>query len=259
MKVVHSRDNLFFKELRRLVESGRERKKAGLVVLDGLHLIRDYERAVGPVQTLVASRRGRENPEAAAYLAGRPVVELADPLLAELGIVETPSGVLALAPRPPGGGAPRNGVDTVVLDGIQDPGNVGTLLRTAAAAGFAQAVLGPGCADPWSPKVLRAGQGAHFALAVSEEADLPAFLGGFAGTAAATSLEGSASLYAAPLAPPVAWVFGSEGRGVSAEVLAAVPLRVRIPMPGAVESLNVAAAAAVCLFETVRRRLAASG
>lgn len=255
MKVVQSRDNPFFKELRRLVESGRERRKAGLIVLDGLHLIQDYEGVCGQVQTLVVSPQGRGNAEIGAFLGQRPLVELSDALLRDLGIVDTPSGVLALAALPPIGTAPDSRTDTVVLDGVQDPGNVGTLLRTAAAAGFRQVLLGPGCADPWSPKVLRAGQGAQFVTAIHECDDLAGFLRCFAGRAAATCLENATSLYDVELASPVAWVFGAEGRGVSPEVLAAVPLRVRIPMPGAVESLNVAAAAAVCLFETVRRRL----
>lgn len=256
MKVIQSRDNPFFKELRRLVDSGRERRKAGLTVLDGMHLIRAYEEVIGPVHSLVASERGTRVAEIAAYLAGREAVQLSDGLFRELGIVESPSGIVALAAMPETGRAPDPGVDSVLLDGIQDPGNVGTLLRTAAAAGFSQVLLSGDCAAAWSPKVLRAGQGAHFVLDMVEDADLPAFLTTYRGTAAVTCLEGAQSLYAVDLGQPTAWVFGSEGQGVRPEVMAAAGLKVRIPMPGAVESLNVGAAAAVCLFETVRRRLA---
>lgn len=256
MKFIQSRDNPFFKELRRLVDSGRERRKAGLTVLDGMHLIRAYEEAVGPVRTLVVSERGMQVAEIADYLAGRDAVLLSDGLFRELGIVESPSGIVALAAMPEAGLAPDTGVDSLVLDGIQDPGNVGTLMRTAAAAGFRQVLLSADCAAAWSPKVLRAGQGAHFVLDVVEGADLPAFLAGYRGTSAATCLEEAQSLYAVDVGQPTAWVFGSEGQGVRPEILAAADLKVRIPMPGAVESLNVGAAAAVCLFETVRRRLA---
>ena len=140
---------------------------------------------------------------------------------------------------------------------LTDPSDRGTLLRTAAAAGIGQALLSPGCAAAWSPKVLRAGQGAHFALAIHEECDLLGFMAGFEGTTAVTCLEGATSLYAAKLDGPIAWVFGAEGQGVRTELIEAAGLRVKIPMPGAVESLNVAAAAAVCLFEMVRRRVMA--
>ena len=146
--------------------------------------------------------------------------------------------------------------DAILLDGVQDPGNVGAILRTAAAAGVGQALLSPGCAAAWSPKVLRAGQGAHFALAIHEDADLGAFMADYRGTTAVTCLDDATPLYDACWDGPLAWVFGAEGQGVRGELLAAARLRIRIPMPGAVESLNVAAAAAVCLFEALRRKMA---
>lgn len=255
MKHIHSRDNPFFKELKRLAQSGRERRKTGSTLLDGIHLIAAYEAAVGPVQTLVVSQQGSGRAEIGDFVAGREYVLLADALFREIGIVEHPSGIMAVARFPGGAGEPEATADTMLLDGVQDPGNVGTLLRTAAAAGFRQVLLAPDCAAAWSPKVLRAGQGAHFVLDIFEDADLPAFLGGYAGTAAVTCLDGAQSLFEARWEGPVAWVFGSEGQGVRPEVAAAAKLRIRIPMPGQVESLNVGAAAAICLFETVRRRL----
>lgn len=255
MKHVQSRDNPFFKELKRLAQSGRERRKSGCTLLDGIHLIEAYEAAVGPVDTLVASESGIARGEIRDFIADRDHVLLSDALFRDVGIVDHPSGIMAVARFPGSKGAPDLAADTVVLDGLQDPGNVGTLLRTAAAAGFRQVLLAPDCAAPWSPKVLRAGQGAHFVLDIFEDADLPAFLANYSGTAAVTCLEGAQSLYEARWDGPIAWVFGSEGLGVRPEVAAAAGLRIRIPMPGQVESLNVGAAAAVCLFETVRRRL----
>lgn len=257
---ISSADNPQFKALRKLAGSGRERRKTGCTLLDGLHLIEAWLAAGHNVQKIVASAAGAARPEHARWLAAHPQqrsLVLADALFAELvDAADSPSGVLALVELPAGGGAPLDHVDTVVLDGVQDPGNVGSILRSAAAAGFRQAVLSPDCAQAWSPKVLRAGMGAHFALTVHEAIDLPMFLEQFRGVIAVTHLQGAASLYDAQLDPPVAWVFGSEGQGVRPAVLARAGLRVKIPMPGAVESLNVAAAAAVCLFETVRRRSA---
>lgn len=255
MKLIQSRDNPFFKQLKRLAESGRERRKAGRTVLDGVHLVEAYEQAIGPVETLVVGESAMQAGEVAGFVQGRDVVVLGDALLREIAPVDTPSGLLAVAAMPQAIAAVDRKKDAILLDGVQDPGNVGTLLRTAAAAGISQALLSPGCAAAWSPKVLRAGQGAHFALAIHEEADLAGFIAGYEGTTAVTCLDGAISLYEAAWNGPLAWVFGAEGQGVRRELIEAAGLRIRIPMPGAVESLNVAAAAAVCLFEAVRRRL----
>lgn len=255
MKLIQSRDNAFFKSLKRLAESGRERRKNGQTLLDGVHLVEAYEAAFGPVETLIVAESAQAGGEVARVVEGRETVLLADSLMRDLGLVDTPSGLLALVKTPRANATVNRKKDAILIDGVQDPGNVGTLLRTAAAAGIEQALLSPGCASAWSPKVLRAGQGAHFSLAIHEEFDLAGFMAGYEGTTAVTCLDGATSLYAARLDGPVAWVFGAEGQGVSDELIKAAGLRVKIPMPGAVESLNVAAAAAVCLFEMVRRRL----
>jgi len=256
MKLIRSRDNQFFKGLKRLAESGRERRKRGRTLLDGLHLVMAYEAAHAPVETLIVAESALAAGEIAAYVEGREVIVLADSLLRDLGLVDTPSGLLAVVATPTATVAVDREMDAILLDGVQDPGNVGAILRSAAAAGIEQALLGPGCAAAWSPKVLRAGQGAHFVLAIHEDADLGAFMAGYRGTTAVTCLDDATPLYDASWEGPLAWIFGAEGQGVRAELLAAARLRVRIPMPGAVESLNVAAAAAVCLFEALRRKLA---
>jgi TrmH family RNA methyltransferase len=144
---------------------------------------------------------------------------------------------------------------------VQDPGNVGSMLRSAAAAGVARVLLSKHCAFAWSPKVLRAGQGAHFCLDIHEDVDLPAWARAYRASDAevvATVAAGGTSLFAAPLAGRVALAIGNEGTGLSAELAAQATQRVTIPMPGGVESLNAAAAAAICLFECVRQRAAAT-
>lgn len=255
MKLIQSRDNAFFKQLKRLAESGRERRKSGRTLLDGVHLVEAYEAVHGPAETLIAAEAALAGGEIAAFVAGRDIVVLSDALMRDLGLVDTPSGLLAVVAIPAGPAVADAGADAVLLDGVQDPGNVGTLLRTAAAAGIKQVLLSPGCAAAWSPKVLRAGQGAHFVLAIQEDVDLAAFIAGYRGTVAVTCLEQSTSLYDARWQGPLAWVFGAEGQGVRRELSDLAGLRIRIPMPGAVESLNVGAAAAICLFEAVRRKL----
>jgi TrmH family RNA methyltransferase len=135
----------------------------------------------------------------------------------------------------------------------QDPGNVGAILRSAAAAGVGQVFLSPHCAFAWSPKVLRAGQGAHFHLEIFEDVDLVAWVRDYRGTLVAAVTSGGESLFTADLAGPVAVAIGNEGAGLSESLRAAAQGRVSIPMPGGFESLNAAAAAAICLFECVRR------
>jgi len=253
VKLIQSRDNPFFKQLKRLAESGRERRKTGRTLLDGLHLVEAWENHRGAVEQLVVGESALAGGEIAAYVGNRECTVLADSLLRDLGIVETPSGLLAIVELPGTGRAIDLDADAVLLDGVQDPGNLGSLLRSAAAAGVRQVLLSPGCAAAWSPKVLRAGQGAHFILDVHEEADLANFMASYRGTTAVTCLDGSTPLFSANWQGPLAWIFGAEGLGVRPALVAAAGLRVRIPMPGAVESLNVGAAAAICLFEMVRR------
>lgn len=255
MKLIQSRDNAFFKQLKKLAESGRERRKTGLTLLDGVHLVEAFEAARGPVETLVVAESALETDEISRLTAGRDIVVLADSLMREIGLVDTPSGLLAVVAQPKSLAAVDLENDAVLLDGVQDPGNVGTLLRTAAAAGVRQVLLSSACAAAWSPKVLRAGQGAHFVLDIVEDADLVAAVRDYRGTVAVTCLDGAVSLYEARWQAPLAWIFGAEGQGVSPELIAAADLRIKIPMPGAVESLNVGAAAAICLFEALRRRL----
>jgi TrmH family RNA methyltransferase len=142
----------------------------------------------------------------------------------------------------------------LLLDGIQDPGNVGSILRTAAAAGVEQVLLSPQCAFAWSPKVLRAGQGAHFYLQIFEDIDLVAWARGYRGTLVAAVAAAGEPLFTLDLAPPIAIAIGNEGAGLSDALRLASARSVTIPMPGGFDSLNAAAAAAVCLFEYVRQR-----
>jgi TrmH family RNA methyltransferase len=147
---------------------------------------------------------------------------------------------------------PAESLRLLVLDGIQDPGNVGTILRTAAAFGIATVVLDRACADPWSPKVLRAAAGGHFALSIRQVSSLVNEIDGFEGQRVCTTIKDGVDLKAATLSHPLGWIFGSEGRGVSPELQKAADLRVTIPIAQSSESLNVASAAAICLHEGTR-------
>lgn len=258
MKTITSRENSAYKGWKKLAQSSRERKKTGFTLLEGMHLLLAWQEIHGLPEQVLVGETGLSIGEITQWLQDHPeapVVVLPDAMLAELSDTETPSGILALVTQPCTTCEPGKSKDSIVLDGIQDPGNLGTLLRTAAAAGFTQVILSPDCVSAWSPKVLRAGQGAHFLLDIHEAQDLPGFLKGFTGTSIATRLDATHTLYQSQWQNPAAWIFGSEGQGVSPEVMAGAKLHITIPMPGKMESLNVGAAAAICLFETVRRRL----
>ena len=259
MKHIASHENAHFKALKKLCQSGRERRKTGRAVLDGMHLIEIYVQYFDLPEEVIVRERSVLSSEISCFLnshqVGIAVSVLSDALFDELATVETPSGIMAIIEQPRCIHGIDQEIDAVLLDGVQDPGNLGSILRSAAAVGFRQVLLSADCAQAWSPKTLRAAMGAHFLLDIHESSDLPAFLGGYRGKAILTSLEATTALYSLDLRKPVAWVFGNEGQGVRPEVAASTPLHTKIPMPGATESLNVAAAAAVCLFETVRQRI----
>jgi len=254
MKQIASRDNPQFKQLQRLARHAGRRGEPAL--LEGVHLCQAWLAQAGtPVLAAFDAERA-QRPELAALLAALPprqVLLLEPRLLHQLETVETGQGVLFVV-KPPAPELPvRLDESMVWLDRVQDPGNVGTILRVCAAAGIGRVLLSPGCAAAWSPKVLRGGQGAHFALALHEHADLQACAARLEVPLAATTLDGAQDLYDTGLPPACAWVFGHEGQGVAPALQQAATLRVRIDHAPAVESLNVAVAAALCLFEQRRQ------
>lgn len=256
MKTITSHENPFYKTLKKLAGSAKERRKSGKTLLDGAHLIAAYRQAIGRPEAVVVAASALERGEIRALLEGLPSaaqIELDDGLFRELSPVETPTGVLALVAMPHLR-VPAEADFCIFLEAIRDPGNLGSILRSAAAAGVKAAWLSADCADAWSPKVLRGGMGAHFVLPMVENADLVKAASEFRGTVVATSLQAEKSLFELDLSGPVAFVIGNEGAGVSAGLLEMAGTLAAIPMPGAVESLNAAAAAAVCLFERVRQK-----
>jgi len=179
---------------------------------------------------------------------------LPDALFGQISTVVNGVGILLLGAVPQPTVPERITGDCLILDGVQDAGNVGSILRSAAAANIRQVFCVTGTAFAWSPKVLRAGMGAHFLLDISEGMAVETLLQQLAIPVVITDSHGAAAVFDADLRGPMAWVFGNEGAGVSAIWRAAAAQRITIPQPGGGESLNVAAAAAVCLFEQVRQR-----
>ena len=257
MKHIQSRDNPFFKELVKLAGSARQRGKADQTLLDGAHLLAAYLDAGKQPQHILLNAAALRDAEVTALVeraVGVPVTQLDDRLFAELSELKTPSGILALIDIPQPAGTIADSRFALLLEDIQDPGNLGSMLRSAAAAGCDAVFLSTGCADAWSPKVLRAAMGGHFALNIHERQDLPDVAKAFPGVLLAASLQASRSLYDCDLRGQVALLIGNEGAGLSDVLLNLATQAIAIPMPGKVESLNAAAATAVCLFEAVRQR-----
>jgi TrmH family RNA methyltransferase len=249
---ITSRDNALLVRIRRLNDTPDAYRRLGVVWLEGDHLLSAaLARGWRIDEALVpASREGDA--------ALQPLLERAqqvrvvdDKLWSALGSLASKAPIAGLAgwPEPP---AIDGRVATVVLDRVQDAGNLGSMLRSAAAFGAAQVIALKGCAALWSPKVLRAGMGAHFALRLIEGAD-EAALDALRVPLVVTSSHAAQSIVTAELPSPCAWVFGHEGQGVAPELLQRCALQVAIPQPGGEESINVAAAAAVCLYESARR------
>jgi TrmH family RNA methyltransferase len=253
MEAITSRSNPLFQELRGLAEQPRLRRESGRTLLDGEHLLEEALAAHQQPERLIF-QEGIDPEGWLSKLPGVRVSVFSTPLFKQLSPVATPTGLLAVLPIPRPAGSVTG--DAILIEDVQDPGNVGTILRSAAAAGICHACLSKGCAEAWSPKALRGGQGAQFRLQIHEHADLVGIATRYDGLVLASALRAPISLYELDLRGHTAFLFGNEGVGLSPELLAlARPFS--IPMPGGTESLNVSAAAAVCLFEQVRQRVSA--
>ena len=258
---ISSTDNPIYRRLKQLATSARACRDAHRTLIEGVHLLQAAFDARAPIHTLVL--RGAEQSAEALALVPRvevqskaKVIELAPALYDAISAVEHGAGVLAeieIETRP----WPMQIVDDAIyLDNVQDPGNVGTLLRTAAAAGVRHAIAGAGCAFFWSPKVMRAAMGAHFVLDLHEQPNVQALRERFVGEILAGDASGGEDLFVAEWGQQATlWIFGSEGQGLEAEALVIADRRLSIKINTKIESLNVGAAAAVCLFEQRRRRM----
>jgi TrmH family RNA methyltransferase len=279
LRSIQSRDNAQYKQLRQWASSAQARRKSGMTLLDGVHLCEAWLQHRGVPDLCVVAESALSHPEVAALVAQcesnansnaksnsntnstagvAECVLLPDALFTPLGQVEHGVGILFAVKVPDaavsGHASPSLQSAALLLDSVQDPGNLGTILRTAAAAGIQQIYCGPGTAAVWSPKVLRAGMGAHFVLEIYEDVDLVQLIRQASVPVYATEPDAPKTIYTADLRAPSAWLFGHEGQGVSEQLLALATERLSIPQSAQVESLNVAASVAICLFEQCRQR-----
>lgn len=228
--MITSKDNPRVKRWAKLARDGRFRRAERRAIVEGPHLV-----ALAKAVEVFGTR-------------GAPVL-LSESAFRSIVEVETPQGIAAEIEIPRAAGTIA--APAVFLEGIQDPGNVGAILRSAAAFGVKAAVLDRACADPWSPKVLRAGMGAHFALALHEMQTLDVKV--FDGRVLCTVARGGTPLGEADLSGAIGWLFGAEGQGVSLALQEQAAQRVTIPMAQGTESINVAAAAAICFYKAFAR------
>ncbi len=255
---LRARDNPLLVRLRQLARDPGAYRRQGEVWIEGEHLCRALlGRGHRPALALVAdSAWSRPELRSLAQAAPRQLC-VADALFASISALPSPAA-LGFTWAPPQAAMLRPHAPSVVLDRIQDAGNAGSILRSAAAFGVEQVLALEGTAALWSPKVLRAGMGAHFALHLVEGL-APADLRGLCVPLVGTRAGAPDALHRCALPSRCAWVFGHEGQWVAPDLLARCAQVVAIAQPGGEESLNVAAAAAVCLYEGLRQRLALDG
>lgn len=250
---ISARDNPLLVKLRRLTQDGASYRRHSTVWVEGEHLCAAAQLRSVSVSQALLSESAQHSERLLAIARHAPRISVVpDELFAGVSALESPSnmGFVLDAPAPP---ALATSVNTLVLDRLQDAGNVGSILRSAAALGVVQVLAIKGTVALWSPKVLRAGMGAHFALVLVEGLDVES-LQALTVPLIATSSHAAQMLHEVRLPLHAAWVLGHEGRGVSSQLLSQCALTLRIPQPGGEESLNVSAAAAICLYESLRQR-----
>lgn len=246
---ISSRDNAFLKDLRRLSQDSTAYRKQGKFWVEGEHLCgAALARGVQPAVAVFSETCWSVAPVQLARASSKNIV-IPDALFSGISALESPASMGFVIDSPP---ASRLQPDmaSIILDRVQDAGNVGSILRSASAFGFKQIIALKGTAALWSPKVLRAGMGAHWGLQLMEGVDLSVLAGLTVPIIVTSSHRGlflHQALASRALAPPCAWALGHEGQGVCGELEALARLHLRIAQPGGEESLNVAAAAAICL------------
>lgn len=254
--IITSDKNQTVKLAKALLTQARQRKKQGQTVLEGAHLIDAALRSDYPFVQILLAESAHAHAEVQQILTRLPtytaILTLSDALYQSIRSLGAGIDIMAIINIP----TPKLSMihnDCLVLNDVQDSGNVGTLLRTAAAVGIREVLCTSATAQAWSPKTLRAGMGAQFALSIYEDLSTTDILESVQVPLLATSSHTDTVIYNHDLRTPIAWVMGHEGQGVCDELMqCATPIA--LPQPNGQESLNVAIAGSLCLYETLRQR-----
>lgn len=261
MKKISSAQNPLVKKLVQLSEKQSFRNKQKMTIIEGAHLTAEWLKRFGAPDFCVISSSSKRSEEVEEIIQKceelkTETIELEAKIYSKISPVIEGLGVLFVVKIPETQGV-NFCEDAIILDRVQDPGNLGTILRSAVGFGIKQIICSKGTVSAWSPKVLRAGMGAHFKLQIFENQDLSEVISKIETPIFATSLQAEKMIYDEDFTTKTTWVFGNEGTGVSSELLSKVKNQVIIPQTGEIESLNVAMAATVCLAEQARQRLKA--
>jgi TrmH family RNA methyltransferase len=254
MTTLTSRDNPRVRRWAKLTQDSRFRREEKKALIEGPHLVEAFLDSGGTPLALLATESGLAKPEISQLLqrANHQPLVVSEAVFQSVVDSETPQGIAAEIALPDRLPNLEQAQACVFMEGIQDAGNVGTILRSALAFGIRDIVLAKGCADVWSPKVLRAAAGAHFHLGIADHVELAGMLERFGGRLVCTVPRRGTPLPRADLRGRIGWIFGGEGRGISPEVMQRAHLNVSIPMSTGSESLNVAVAASLCFYEAAR-------
>jgi len=234
-----------------LQTQAKARRKEGKIVLEGARLIRDaYERGLLPDYILYTPNASIET--VIAELSGVNLIVVSDDVMRHVSDTPQPQGIVGVFPMPTPA-LPQPPECVLILDAIRDPGNMGTMLRTAAGAGVQAVLLSPDCVDPYNPKTLRGGMGAHFRVPVVERRweDISSYCQGL--TMYLADSQGDVRYDEADWSSAWALIIGSEAHGASEDAQRLADARVFIPLAAETESLNAAVAAGVILFEAMRQ------
>lgn len=259
-EIISSAQNPSIKRIKKLLNSNSYRREEGLAVGEGINIVRSYLDAGNLPTKVVYAESALKNQEISTIVdqidtAGVTELFIKDSLFESISDIHSSVGVLMVFEVPSGRSMPMIIGDAVILESVQDPGNLGTILRTASAAGVESVYISAGSASAWSPKALRSGMGAQFSLNIHESVDVISLARQATVPVMATDLSGAGSLYDTDLTKPVAWAFGNEGQGITSNLRDVCSQTVLIPQAdNSVESLNVATSVAVCLFEQYRQR-----
>ena len=261
MKKITSAQNPLVKKLVQLSEKQSFRNKQKMTIIEGAHLTAEWLKCFGAPDFCVISSSSKRSEEVESIIQkceelNTETIELEAKIYSKISPVIEGVGVLFVVKIPENQSVDFC-EDAIILDRVQDPGNLGTILRSAVGFGVKQIICSKGTVSAWSPKVLRAGMGAHFKLQIFENQDLNEAISKVETPIFATSLQAEKSIYDENFTTKTAWIFGNEGAGVSLELLSKVKNQVIIPQVGQIESLNVAMAVTVCLAEQARQRLKA--
>ena len=257
LKLISSREHPLFKQLKHLVQANGQYHRGQAVCIEGVHLAQAWLQTQRLPDYCITTESALADAEIAQIVAALPkqrCVLLSDTLFRHLSQLTQGISIFFLVTPPQLVFPEKLDQDCVILDRIQDPGNVGSILRSSVAAGIKWVFCLTGTTAVWSSKALRAGMGAQFQLYILERVELHTLLPQLAVPMMATMVNATQNIYQTDLTQPLAWAFGNEGSGLT-QALSDRAQGVAIPQSGEIESLNVAAAAAICLFERVRQRL----